>query len=122
MYGLFPSQTTAFPFYSANAAQLQNSVAYGQSFSNEATTTHNNYFNDNHKQSVYGKKCSNYVCAHSADSFATRIGILVNRFAIKLANSTIGSNYNLERDHAHVNEAATNENLAYGSLQKEYLG
>lgn len=74
MYGLFPSTATAFPFYSANGAQLQNSVAFGQSQSSEASTVHNDYYNDNHKVSAYGKKCSNYVCAHSADSIATRMG------------------------------------------------
>ena len=53
VYGGFPgaagaAQGSAFPFYGARGNQLQNAFAYGNSASNQATTAHNDYFNDNH--------------------------------------------------------------------------
>jgi hypothetical protein len=51
VYGGFPagaSTGAAFPFYQATGAQSQNAFAYGNSASNQATTQHNDYFNDNH--------------------------------------------------------------------------
>lgn len=51
VYGGFPvggSTGAAFPFYQATGQQLQNAFAYGNSASNQATTQHNDYFNDNH--------------------------------------------------------------------------
>jgi hypothetical protein len=40
--------------------------------SSQASTVHNDYFNDNHQMTVSGKKCGTYVCAHSTDSATTR--------------------------------------------------
>lgn len=72
LYGQFPTnQFTSLPFYKVAGVQQQSSAAYGESQSSQATTVHNDYFNDNHQIKVSGKKCGTYVCAHSTDSATT---------------------------------------------------
>jgi len=76
LYGGFPGAAgtaagAAFPFYGASQNNAQQAYAYGNSAANQATTVHNDYFNQNHAYRATGKKCSKYVCTHSTDQATT---------------------------------------------------
>jgi len=103
VYGSFPTETgvaSAFPFYGASGNTQQNAYAYGNSGSNQATTQHNDYYNDNHAYVASGKKCSKYVCASSTDSATT---------------NQIGPNYNINNAYSSAaNQYGPDYSSTYG--------
>jgi len=119
LYGAFPTGGSAtavgsaFPFYGASGTDTNNAFAYGNSAANQATTQHNDYFNDNHAYRATGKKCSKYVCTHSVDQAATeQIGPNYNvHNAYAAAQNQYGPNF--QNNYANVNKAATVTTVPY---------
>jgi len=119
LYGAFPTGGSvgavgaAFPFYGASGTQTNNAFAYGNSAANQATTQHNDYFNDNHAYRATGKKCSKYVCTHTTEQAATnQYGPNYN---INNAYASAANQYgpNFATNYANVNKAATVTSVPY---------
>jgi len=110
LYGGFPSggsTGSAFPFYGASGNQQDNSYAFGNSASNQQTTQHNDYFNDNHAYTATGKKCSKYVCTHSTDSATT---------------NQLGPNYNIQNSYAsNANQYGPNFASTYNNQNTKLI-